>query len=466
MTDDTTAPEVRKGPSPYVVAGLVAAIVAAAAFAGGFFFGPGGSAGGGLVADSRVVPDNPSAAFPVRTCSIADAMASPDLKTATAYIMNADTDEILYQFGADPAVPMGSVMKVITAATALDVLGPDATLTTRVVKGSTPGSVIIIGGGDPTLSAGNGSVYANAPTITDLAQQTVTAYYEDDPSATPITEVIVDLSLFPVDDAWDPSWPTSERVDGYQPKIVPLLIDGDRANAKRQTSPRSKDPVDKAVKAFVNELENAGGTDGQTPVNVRFGTAPSNATELASVSSQPVATLIKQMLPMSDNALAEYLLRAVSVKLGQGGTAASLPSGIVGAMKDRNIDFSTSTFVDGSGESPNIKIDVAALATLLDLVFADGSDLAVIADNLPVAGKSGTLADRFTGDAKIAVDHVIAKTGSISGVRALAGKIEAADGTNLIAIVVAQGKVGNKARAALDNVFAGAYTCGNNLSSY
>jgi D-alanyl-D-alanine carboxypeptidase/D-alanyl-D-alanine-endopeptidase (penicillin-binding protein 4) len=61
---------------------------------------------------------------------------------------------------------------------------------------------------------------------------------------------------------------------------------------------------------------------------------------------------------------------------------------------------------------------------------------------------------------------VIAKTGSISGVRALAGKIEAADGTNLIAIVVAQGKVGNKARAALDNVFAGAYTCGNNLSSY
>lgn len=49
---------------------------------------------------------------------------------------------------------------------------------------------------------------------------------------------------------------------------------------------------------------------------------------------------------------------------------------------------------------------------------------------------------------------------------ALAGQITAADGTKLMAIVVAQGSVKENAKAAIDNVFAGAYTCGNNLASY
>ena len=43
---------------------------------------------------------------------------------------------------------------------------------------------------------------------------------------------------------------------------------------------------------------------------------------------------------------------------------------------------------------------------------------------------------------------------------------EACQGWLLIAIVVAEGSVKDNAKAAIDNVFAAAYSCGNNLASY
>lgn len=466
MTDSTTETPAEKGGPNFLVLGLIVALVTSLSFAGGFFFGPGGGPAPVETAAAREVPDSPSLAFPVRTCSIGAQVAAPELGTATAFVLNADTDEVLYQFGANPTVPMASVMKVITAATALKVLGPDARLTTRVVAGASPGSVVLIGGGDPTLSAGNGSVYSGAPTMTDLAEQTIAAYQAANPEGEPITNLIVDVSMFPVDDAWHSSWPKSERTDGYQPLIVPLMVDGDRNNPSKATSARSTDPVGKAAQTFVNALKEAEGGDEDYDITITFGSAPSNAAKLASVSSQPVSTLVKQMLPNSDNTLAELLLRAVSVKLGLGGTASSLQQAVVSTMKTLDIDMSDGTFIDGSGESPNIRINPATLATLLDTIFGDAGDLSTIAKSLPIAGESGTLSGRFEGDAAVARGNVIAKTGWINGVYALAGQITAADGTKLMAIVVAQGSVKENAKAAIDNVFAGAYTCGNNLASY
>lgn len=466
MTETTAEPaQGTSGPNLLVV-GLVGALVTALSFAGGFFFGSGPSPVPVETADARTVPESPSLGFPVRTCSIADQVGSSKLGDALVFVRNAETDETLFQFGEKTTAPMASVMKVITAATALKVLGPDARLKTRVVAGSAPGSVIIIGGGDPTLSAGNGTVYSGAPTMRDLAEETVMTYSTEFPDAPPITELIVDVSMFPVDDAWHSSWPKSERTNGYQPLIVPLMVDGDRANPSKATSPRSKDPVAKAAQVFADELLMAGAGDGESDITITYGSAPSNATKLASVSSQPVSTLIAQMLPNSDNTLAELLLRAVSVKLGLGGTASSLQQAVVSTMTTIDVDFSDGTFIDGSGESPDIRINPNPLAALLDTIFTEGGELGAIADSLPVAGKSGTLSGRFDGDAEVARGHVTAKTGWINGVYALAGEVDAADGSKLITIVVAWGDVGESAKSAIDRVFAGVYTCGNNLASY
>jgi D-alanyl-D-alanine carboxypeptidase/D-alanyl-D-alanine-endopeptidase (penicillin-binding protein 4) len=272
--------------------------------------------------------------------------------------------------------------------------------------------------------------------------------------------------MFPTEDAWNSSWPTSERTNGYQPMIVPLMVDGDRANPAKATSPRSTNPAEKAVAVFIDALQSAGNGDGESDITVTYGSAPGNATQLAAVYSQPVSTLISQMLPVSDNTLAEMLMRASSVKLGLGGTTASIQQTVASTMAKIDLNFGDGIYVDGSGESPNERINPATLAQLLDVVFADTADLTIIADSLPIAGKTGTLTSRFAAPNDAARGHVVAKTGWINGVYALAGRIQAADGTNLIAVVVARGSVGEPAKVAIDGVFAGAYACGNNLASY
>src|ERR1035438_2959413 len=55
--------------------------------------------------------------------------------------------------GSSPARP-ASTAKLATAVAALAVLGPAARFTTSVVAGATAGSIVLVGGGDPTLAAG------------------------------------------------------------------------------------------------------------------------------------------------------------------------------------------------------------------------------------------------------------------------------------------------------------------------
>ncbi|MFM6968698.1 MAG: D-alanyl-D-alanine carboxypeptidase/D-alanyl-D-alanine-endopeptidase [Microbacteriaceae bacterium] len=464
MTDNTERATVRTSGPNFLVLGIVGALVGALSFGGGFFFSPNGSPAPVETAAAREVPESPALAFPVRTCSIMGQASSADLGTVSVYIRDTATDMERFSIPSDATVAMGSVMKVLTAATALTVLGPDGRLTTRVVEGSTPGSVVLIGGGDPTLTVGDGTIYDGAPSIEDLATQTVENYYSRDPEADPITSLVVDVSLFPTDDAWHESWPKSERTDGYMPLITPLMVDGDRSNPERQTSGRSKDPIGNAKDAFVAALQRAGNGDGD--IDVTFGSAPRNATPLASVSSQPVSTLVKQMLPDSDNTLAEFLMRASSVKLGLGGTAASIQQTVVNSMGKLGVEFNDGVFNDGSGVSPKNRLNPITVATLMDKVFTDGGIMATIADNLPVAGKSGTLDARFTGANEIARGHVVGKTGQIDGVSALAGRVLGADGSDLIVVVVARGDVTKATRAAIDSLFTAVYTCGNNLSSF
>ena len=69
-------------------------------------------------------------------------------------------------------------------ASALAVLGPDTRIATTVVAGDAPGSVVLVGGGDLTLSrlpSGQESVYAGAAHLDHLAAQ-VEAAWDADPA--------------------------------------------------------------------------------------------------------------------------------------------------------------------------------------------------------------------------------------------------------------------------------------------
>ena len=61
----------------------------------------------------------------------------------SGYVANSLTGEVLYNVNGTTPQRTGSVLKVITAAAALNVLGAGAQLKTQVVDGSTPGVIVL-----------------------------------------------------------------------------------------------------------------------------------------------------------------------------------------------------------------------------------------------------------------------------------------------------------------------------------
>ena len=465
-TEQSETPKPAKRPvNPFLVLGLVGAVVAGASFAGGFFAAASSSV-------PEVVPTVEARPLPaeivdpegVRTCSVSKALRARALGTQTALAINSETGREMLADNVDEPIPMGSVVKLLTATVALDTLGSKGRLTTRVVDGSSPGTVIVIGGGDPTLRAGSSSMYSGAASMSELASETVAAYQAKYPESPSITRVLVDLSMFPISDAWHPSWSPSERTIGYQPLIVPFMVDGDRANPGVQTSPRSTDPAGRAARAFVSALAQAGNV--ASDVEIDFQNAPSNARELASVRSAPVSTLVSQMLLSSDNTLAEFLMRASSVDAGFDGGADSIQQLVLGSLNSYGVDMTGGTVVDGSGLSSKNLLPPRAVVELVTQIFEGDKRLSAIGKALPVAGQSGTLASRFTGSAAVARGKVTAKTGWITGAYALAGRIDTKRTGYTYFVVVARGKVDSSATAAIDKVVADMYSCGANLASF
>ena len=409
---------------------------------------------------ARPAPASAAAASRIRTCSVGDRAADGRLANLQAQVMNATTGEVLYDRGGGTASRTASVMKVLTSAAALSVLGPDYRATTTVVKGSEPGSVVLVGGGDVTLSrtsSGDSTVYPGAAHLDDLAAQ-VRAAWDADPSNPPLTKLILDASYFGGDE-WEPSWDPAEREYGYMSNITALQVDGDRDDPSAETSWRSGDPVGRAGDAFAGEL---GGIS-----VIERGTAPAGAAQLGAVSSPTVAQLIDKALVVSDNSVAEMLGRLVAIKTGAGNTFGAINAGVLQGLAAYGVDTTGITVVDGSGLSDNNAVPPSYLTRLFVKINAREADLGVIMDGLPVSGQRGSLSysDRFAGDNAVADGAVSAKTGWIETGYTLSGVIRAQDGATLTFAIYALGDVSDDTKQAIDTLTTGFFLCGDNLSN-
>jgi serine-type D-Ala-D-Ala carboxypeptidase/endopeptidase (penicillin-binding protein 4) len=409
----------------------------------------------------RETPPNVPGASHLRTCSIAGNAADPLLANFSGAVMNATTGELLFDRGASVGVRDGSVSELLTAAAALSILGPDYQIPTRVFDGGAPGTIVLVGGGDPTLSqlpAGEDSVYAGAPKLDDLADRVQTQYDLLHPGV-PITQIVLDATFWNASDKWDASWKRRAQTAGFLSEVTALQVDGDRANPKAQVSPRSTDPVSRAGQLF----EDAMGLDG---VTFSVGSAIASKPVLGEVKSQPMSTLINQMLLTSDATLAETLARVTSKAMGFNGSAASLQQAIPSALAIYEIETSDLTIQDGSGLSELNSIPPEVMADFLIKIANGGNDLNYVYNSLSIAGKTGTLAGRFTAANAVARNKVLAKTGWPDGDYSLAGIITAADGTQLsFAFSAVRDGIKDNTKAALDTITTAVYNCGNNLAN-
>lgn len=421
-------------------------------------------------APPRPTPSASSAASRLRTCSIAGPAADPRLKTLTGSVVRADTGENLWDHGGATPASTASTLKLLIASAAVAVLTPDYQIATDVVDGSTPGTIVLVGHGDATLSAlpaGQQSVYAGAPKLSDLASQVIGNYAARHPGV-PITQVVLDASYWNPADNWDPSVKRSEQTQGYQSETTALQVDGDRADPTKETSPRSTDPIGRAGAAFVAALKSAdSGSVVASTVTTSAGSATASAAGLGEVKSQPVRTLITQMLLPSDNTLGEMLARIISKSSGLDGSSGSLQQAIPGALTGSfQIPSAGLKIIDGSGESANNQVPPNTMTSLLRQIQAGTNNLDVVRAGLSVAGQSGSLASRFTGANAIARGKVAAKTGWIDTEYSLAGTVTAADGTVLEFTFYAIGAgIKDNAKAAIDTLTTAVFSCGDNLSN-
>jgi len=191
--------------------------------------------------------------------------AQPLGRHVGAVVTDLATGDVLFSRQAgSPFVPASNA-KLLTAVAALSTLGPSARFTTRVVAGSRPGSLTLVGGGDPTLAAGNPprSDYPQPATLAALAASTARWL-----SARHVRTVRLayDTSLF-TGPSLAPGWTPGYVSTGNVTPIAALEVDQGRltpsgapqdADDPNNFRPRSYVPATEAASAFASLLRRDG----------------------------------------------------------------------------------------------------------------------------------------------------------------------------------------------------------------
>jgi D-alanyl-D-alanine carboxypeptidase/D-alanyl-D-alanine-endopeptidase (penicillin-binding protein 4) len=373
----------------------------------------------------------------------------------SAAVVDVRTGQPLASVGATSMVPPASTAKLLTAAAALHVLGPSATLSTTVVNGAVPGQVVLVGGGDPTLAGAApdaAGTYPVAASLAALAKSTAKAL------AGKTVTVGYDATLYGTPSAaegWKPTYFTAGNVA----PVSALEVDEGRQVG---LTARAPDPALAAAKQFAALLSHDGVKVTGTPTP---GVGAAGGTPLAKVFSAPISALVERMLRISDNDLAESLARQVALKEHQPPTFTGAAQGVALALAPLGIDPSTLHLVDGSGLSTSDTLQPAALVKLLVAAAAPAhTDLRAVLTGLPVAGFLGTLSTRYvTSQTTVGVGAVRAKTGTLTHVSSLAGVVVDADGRQL-AFAILAGHVPSDSplasEADLDQIAATLAGCG------
>jgi D-alanyl-D-alanine carboxypeptidase/D-alanyl-D-alanine-endopeptidase (penicillin-binding protein 4) len=280
------------------------------------------------------------------------------------------------------------------------------------------GKVILVGGGDPLLTNKVSKSAYKAASLQTLAKRTATALKA---SGRLSVSLGYDASLFR-GPTWNPLWKTKWKP--YEARVAALEIDSGKIGWRAATNPPKT-----AASAFAKWLKKYGITVG----SVASAKAEPTAAEIAAVTSVPLAQIIKRTLKISDNVAAETLSRHAAIAAGQPASFAGAGRNVTAWLKAKGIWADGAIIYDASGLAPANRVSATMLAGVVRIALADVATYAPVLDGLPIAGRDGTLKGRFDDPSeKAGVGVVHAKTGTLSGLAALAGYVTTASGHPLV----------------------------------
>jgi len=441
------------------VIALVAVVVAVAAI-----LTSGGDTGKAQLPASRpvasanpgVVPVPDSAQVPTAAgmaAALAAPVADPNLGNITGRITDAKTGRQLWELRSTVPMQPASTNKVLTTSAALLTLDRDERITTTVVAADQtrqPGVVVLVGGGDPTLSAappGQHTWYRGAARISDLADQVRK-------SGIAVRAVQVDISLFSGPD-FAPGWDRADIAGGDVAPIQAVMIDCGRIQPTTPDSRRSTTPALDAGRALATAL-------GVDPATVTFAAGPPTGRQLASVQSAPLIERLRETMNVSDNVMAETIGREVARATGRPLSFSGAVGAVTSTLASAGVDMAGSTLVDSSGLSVDDRLTAKTLDEVVNAAAGPGHPaLRSLLDLLPIAAGSGTLSERFIGADAVtsSAGWLRAKTGSLTGTNALAG-IVTDDSGRVLTFAFISNDAGPMGRVALDTLAGTLRTCG------
>ncbi|MET9454661.1 D-alanyl-D-alanine carboxypeptidase/D-alanyl-D-alanine-endopeptidase [Streptomyces canus] len=363
----------------------------------------------------------------------------------TAAVVDVATGKRLYGAGAGTALTPASTTKIATAVAALSALGADHRLVTRAALEADTKELVLVGGGDPTLTArADAGGWAS---LRELAEETARALKKR--GITTVT-LSYDKTLY----AGSEIHPIGVN-DNLAP-VSALMVDEGRTDGTASgPAPRTTDPAADATRTFARFLSDHGiRTTSPGPSK-----ATGRAENLAEVLSPPLSALVERMLTNSDNDIAEALARQTAVADGQRADFAGGGRAIRAQLKKLRLPLAGADFHDGSGLDRADRLTAGLLTSLL-VKAGDPAhpDLRPVLTGLPVAGFTGTLASRYTDGA---AGVVRAKTGTLTGVNTLAGTVVDQDGRLLaFAFLTSDTTDPGAAQSALDRTASALAACG------
>ena len=338
-------------------------------------------------------------------------MLDPLLESTQIGLMVYDltADSLLYSHGAKQTLRPASTMKLLTAVTAIDLLGGDYKLNTSLrymgtVKDSVlTGDLICVGGLDPMFDANDMRAFVES--VKGLGVDTIRGRLVAAPS-------FKESELLGEGWCWDDD----------NPQLSPLLVER----------------KDEFMPVFANRLREAG-----IVVEASITTAPySKDALMLCLRSHTLKDVLMPMLKESDNLYAESLFFQIAAsQTVRPAKAAHARQIIKRELSKAGVTGVPYRIADGSGLSLYNYVTPELMVKLLCYAYKNTKIFMQLYPALPIAGQDGTLKKRMTGP--YTNGKVKAKTGTLTGISSLAGYLTTANGHVLAFSIINQGVLKN-----------------------
>ncbi len=174
---------------------------------------------------------------------------------------------------------------------------------------------------------------------------------------------------------------------------------------------------------------------------MRVGSVPPDARSLGVFRSRPLREIVTKFLKESNNLTGECILKTIgAVSEGTPGDASKGTEAVIKALQEIGVRRKEYRIVDGSGLSTYNLLSPEILVKVLKAAHDDFTLYSEFSSALPVSGTDGTLRSRMEDSLSRSVR---AKTGTMSGVSSLAGYLKTRRGRLVAFAIIVNGFVGS-----------------------